>query len=202
LTENHHAICKIHYKGDDLMTTADIIEGIVAKKAEIQMTSQQLSDASGVPKSTVDRILRGDTPNPSMQTILDLAAAVGYSFGNHPQPEPAVHHAAGIKDPMVLQIISIYESRGKSYEERIKRNTAHFNMLLSEKNRWIKLSLTLNIILVIFICAVLLYDATHPDVGWIRDQLESFQSSGIRDAFWQLRDFCSGLFIQNFCSIK
>lgn len=177
------------------MTTADIIEGIVARKVEIQMTSQQLSDASGVPKSTIDRILRGDTPNPSMQTILDLAAAVGYSFGNHPQLEPAVHNAAGIKDPLILQIISVYEDRVRSYEERIKRNTAHFNMLLSEKNRWIKLSLTLNIILVIFICAVLLYDATHPDVGWIRDQLESFQSSGIRDAFWQLRDFCSGLFI-------
>lgn len=176
------------------MTTADIIEGIVARKAEIHMTSQQLADASGVPKSTIDRILRGDTPNPSMQTILDLAAAVGYTFGNLKEQEPATPQVIGIKDPMVLHMISVYESRGKAYEERIKRNTAHFNMLLAEKNRWIKFSLILNIILVVFICVILIYDATHPDVGWIRDQLEHYSGRTIRDIFLQFRDLWSGLF--------
>lgn len=150
------------------MTTSEIIDGIIQRKKEIGMTSQQLSDASGVPKSTIDRILRGDTPNPSIQTVLDLAAAVGYSFGNHPDhPEPAP--AASVKDPMVAHLITVYENRGRAYEERIKRVTSHFNMLLSEKNRWLKFSLTLNIIFVVFFGLIIVLDVTNPDIGWVRE---------------------------------
>lgn len=163
------------------MTTEDIIDGIIAKKNERNLNNQQLSDASGVPKPTVDRILRKDTANPSLQTVLDLAAAVGYSFSNHPEQLPAAPQELGIKDPMVQHLIQVYENRGRSYEERIKRNSAHYNMLLAEKNRWLKFSLTLNIILVVFICAILLYDATHPDVGWIREQMSAINGNGMRD---------------------
>ena len=66
------------------MTTPEILDGIFRKQTEIGMTNQQFSDASGVPKATIERIKRGDTANPTMQTVLDLAAAVGYSFSNHP----------------------------------------------------------------------------------------------------------------------
>lgn len=157
------------------MTTNDIVDGIIQRKKEIGMTSQQLSDASGVPKSTIDRILRGDTPNPSLQTVLDLAASVGYSFGNHPdQPEtPSVT----VKDPMVSHMITVYENRGRAYEERIKRITAHFNMLLAEKNRWLKFSMTLNIIFVVFFGLVVILDVTNPDVGWVREMFGYGQST-------------------------
>lgn len=164
------------------MTTADIIDGIIAKMNERGMNKQQLSDSSRVPKPTIDRILRGDTTNPSMQTILDLAAAVGYTFSNHPEQVPATPQEIGIKDPMVQHMIQIYEKREISYEERIKRNTAHFNMLLAEKNRWLKFSLTLNLILVVFICGILIYDLTHLDRGWIQEQMARYSGSGFRDA--------------------
>lgn len=163
------------------MTTADIIDGIIAKKNERGMSNQQLSDASRVPKPTIDRILRKDTPNPSMQTVLDLAAAVGYSFSNHPEHPPASPPEIGIRDPMVLHMINIYENRERSYEERIKRNTAHFNMLLAEKNRWLRMSLTMNIILIVFICGILIYDVTHPNVGWFRGMMEQFSGSSARN---------------------
>lgn len=162
------------------MTVSDIVEGIITKKNIIGMTNQQLSDASGVPKTTIDRILRRETANPSMQTVLDLAAAVGYSFSNHPEQEPASHMESGIKDPLVLHMISIYENRGRAYEERIKRITAHFNMLLAEKNRWLKLSLSLNIILVVFVCVILFYDITHLDRGWIQEQIAAITGGGLR----------------------
>lgn len=173
------------------MTVAEIIDGIIAKKNLIGMSNQQLSDASGVPKPTIDRILRHDTTNPSMQTVLDLAAAVGFSFSNHPENTPALPTQDSINDPMVVHLINVYEARGQKYEERIKRNTAHFNMLLAEKNRWLKFSMSLNIILVVFICAILLYDATHPDIGWIRDQLAAYTGTDIRDIVIAVRNWCS-----------
>jgi len=174
------------------MTTSDIVDGIIRKKKEIGMTSQQLSDASKVPKSTIDRILRGDTPNPSLQTVLDLAAAVGYSLSNHPE-QPEAAPSANVKDPMVSHLIAVYENRGRAYEERIKRITAHFNMLLAEKNRWLKFSLTLNLIFVLFFAIVILVDVTNSDIGWVR---EMFSHSGAARYFGdRLMTWVSGLFI-------
>lgn len=163
------------------MTVTDIVDGIIQKKNAIGMTNQQLADASGVPKATIDRILRHDTPNPTMQTVLDLAAAVGYSFSNHQAPIAPIPEENKIRDPMTLHMIDYYERRGVAYEERIKRITAHFNMLLAEKNRWIKFSLILNIILIVFLVTILIVDILHPDIGWVREQLNQSSSSGFGD---------------------
>lgn len=174
------------------MTTTDIIDGIIDRIDEIGITRQQLSDASGVPKSTIDRILRKETPNPSLQTVLDLAAAVGYTFGNHPEHPEAIPSAA-VKDPMVSHLIKVYEDRGRAYEERIKRITAHFNMLLAEKNRWLRFSLSLNLIFVLFFAIVVLLDVLNPNIGWVR---EMFSHSGAARYFGdQLMTWFGGLFI-------
>lgn len=175
------------------MTTSNIIDGMIAKQNEIGFTNQQWSDASGVPKTTIDRIKRKETVNPSMQTILDMANAVGYTINSHPEQIPAVPQEIGIKDPMVQHLINVYENRGRSYEERIKRNSAHYNQLLAEKNRWIKFSLTLNIILVVFICLILVYDVLHPDVGWIREQLAKYTGSRFEDAVISMKQWFSSL---------
>lgn len=164
------------------MQVSDIIDGIIAKKDGLGMTSQQLADSSGVPKSTVDRILRKDTPNPSLQTVLDLAGAVGYTFSNQKIPSPT-QEKPDTKDPMVTQLITVYENRGQMYEERIKQIRGHYYMLLAEKNRWIKFSMALNIILVVAILSILIFDVLHPDVGWIREQLFSWNSAGTNNIF-------------------
>ena len=163
------------------MTTPEILDGIFRKQTEIGMTNQQFSDASGVPKATIERIKRGDTTNPTMQTILDMAAAVGYSFSNHPDTIAPIPEDSKIRDPMTLHMIDYYERRGIAYEERIKRITAHFNMLLAEKNRWIKFSLVLNIILIVFLVSILIVDILHPDIGWVRDQLAQYTGSGLKE---------------------
>lgn len=171
------------------MTVTDIIDGIIQKKNLIGMTNQQLADASGVPKPTIDRILRHDTTNPSMQTVLDLAAAVGFSFSNHPEPAPALPSEEGIRDPMVIHMINVYEARGQKYEERIKRTTAHFNMLLAEKNRWLKFSITMNLVLVVFLVFIIIIDVIYPDIGWIREQLEQYTRIDIGDTLLRVRDW-------------
>ena len=101
-----------------------------------------------------------------MQTVLDLAAAVGYTFSNHPDQRPAVPDENKIKDPMTLHMINYYERQSIAYEERIKRVTSHFNMLLAEKNRWIR---TLSIIIGLMVSgffSILLIDLATPELGW------------------------------------
>lgn len=157
------------------MTVTDIIDGVILKKNEIGMTNQQLADASGVPKSTVDKICRRDTSNPTMQTILDLAAAVGYSFSNHPDMISPVSEEGNIKDPMVRQMIHYYERQAIAYEERIKRVTSHFNMMIAEKNRWIQTLAIIIGLIIAGIVTILLIDLATPDVGWFPHDASSLE---------------------------
>lgn len=157
------------------MTTADIISGILTKKQESGMTNQQLSDASGVPKSTVDRILSGRTDNPSLQNILDMANAVGYEF----ESRPALPSATTAAGDTTAHIRAIYEDRIQSYERLLARDQRHHNMILAEKNRWIVFSMALNIILVSFLVGVLLYDLSNLDVGWVRDQMAAWEQGSV-----------------------
>lgn len=148
------------------MTVSDIVDGIIEKKNAIGMTNQQLSDASGIPKATVDRVLRRDTQNPGLQTVLDLAAAVGYSFSNHPELPSPIPDESKIRDPMTLHMINYYERQAQAYEERIKRVTSHFNMLLAEKNRWIQTLATIIGIMIVAFVSFLLMDIATPELGW------------------------------------
>lgn len=45
-----------------------------------QMTAQEIADKSGVPLSTVSRVLSGTTDNPSFVTIRDIVKAMGGSL--------------------------------------------------------------------------------------------------------------------------
>lgn len=148
------------------MTVTDIIDGIIQKQNQIGMSNQQLADASGVPKATVERIRRGDTQNPTTQTLLDLAAAVGYTFSNHPEQLPPVPEESKIKDPMVLHLINHYERQSQDYEERLKRVMAHYNMLLTEKNRSIQTKDTIIGIMIVGFISLLLMDIATPELGW------------------------------------
>ena len=49
-------------------------------KAEKRLTNQQVADASGVPLSTVTRIFNGQTDNPNIETIEDIARGMGVTL--------------------------------------------------------------------------------------------------------------------------
>ncbi len=152
------------------MNVSDVISGIREEQKALGWSNQQLADTSGVALSTITRLYRGETPNPSAQNIFDLAHAVGYIFerDSHLPPIPVDANAD------TAHLIAAYEHQIKMYERIMSRDEQNHNRLLAEKNRWIKLSLFLNILLVVFIIGILLYDIAHPDIGWVREQLQNF----------------------------
>ncbi len=156
------------------MTVAEVVNGIKALQAELGWTNQQLADSANVPLSSVNRILRGETPNPTAQTILDLPHAVGYQFGQDTHLPPL--SVTGSTD--AAHTIAAYQHQCALYERTMTRDEVAHNRLIAEKNRWLKLSLLLNIILVAFIIGILLYDIANTDVGWVRDQLQNWTNYG------------------------
>ena len=148
------------------MTTPEILDGIFRKQHEIGMTNQQFSDASGVPKASIERIKRGDTTNPTIETILALSAAVGYTFSNQPEPIPPIPETVKVSDPMLKILLAHYEKQEIDHAEQIKRVTSHFNMLLAEKNRWIRTLVIIIGLMVSGFFSILLIDLATPELGW------------------------------------
>ena len=136
------------------MRIASIIAEINTKKAESGMTNQQISDASGVPKPTVDRVLRGGTDEPRAQTLLDIAAVFDYDLVQSQQPDAA-------KDAHAQQIAALYESQLADLRRQL-------NITRAEKARSIHILGWIVAVLVLGIFAILLFDALNPTVGWFR----------------------------------
>lgn len=56
-----------------------MIERIKCKKKEAGLTNKQLSETAGVPFGTLNKILGSETKEPSINTIIKIALALGVS---------------------------------------------------------------------------------------------------------------------------
>ena len=56
------------------------LENLKELKKNKGMTSKQISDATGIPESTIKRIFAGDTDNPYVFTIRDIVTVLGGSL--------------------------------------------------------------------------------------------------------------------------
>lgn len=148
------------------MTVGELIEDIAKRKETLKITNQMLSDASGVPKTTVDRILRGDTPNPSMQTVLDIAYVVGYRFINDNDAS-----TDAVDNQLVNMLVR--ESRLKTIQSNSLISAK--NETIADKSHWVKFLTAATIIFALLlivtwagIALLFHYDLTHTSVGYFR----------------------------------
>lgn len=121
---------------------------------EKEMNVRQLEAACGVPKSTLERILNGSTPNPGILTMTDIAVALGLSLND----------IVGIE----------YDGDKGSGHVQVVHHThsAEVNMLyrtmISERDSRIKRLSIAVIVLVAFQMFRWTLDVSNPNLGWIR----------------------------------
>lgn len=68
----------------------NIADKINVLKNKLDITTQELSEKSGVPVGTINKILNGETKNPTMNTLAKIASALGVTteyFFDIPAPE-------------------------------------------------------------------------------------------------------------------
>ena len=112
------------------MDVETIIDQINQVRRETNITYQQIADASGVPRSTVIRILRGETPNPTSKNLHDISRAVGCQILWPPQTGPSTGGAD------IVQIITQAEER------RTQEIRCLYNAMLAKTHRWLVCSVT------------------------------------------------------------
>lgn len=94
--------------------------------------------------------------------MLDIANTVGYDFQKQEETP------AKTADPTLQNIIYVYEKRCEVLEKESRLKIVQSNMVIAEKDRWIRFLATLSLVLVMGIICLLLYDLTHLDRGWVR----------------------------------
>lgn len=113
------------------------------------LTNQQLADLSGVPVGTVNRILSGQTDNPSFQTICDLVLAMDGSLdelaGIEREPDPT-------------------ETKGKANRDLIHL----YEKMIENKNRWIHRLFVLSCLLASIFIFLVVFDLMNPALGFVR----------------------------------
>lgn len=183
------------------MTVEATIAGIVAKAEEVGLNRQQVSDRAKIPKSTVDNIWSGRTTNPTLQTIIDLADAVGYPLDSAPAlPCPVVPESDN--SSYLKHIISMYErqlaDKDIAHDRELSSLRFHHNTTVAEKNRWITILGLTCFVLVTGIIIILLIDITNPTVGWYRREMANYAgsaSAAFENAVITMKEWFSSLHI-------
>lgn len=136
------------------------------------MTYQQLADASGVPVGTVKSILTGATSNPGFEPVCAMIQAMGESidafYSGVPQTHPQHHHAAHAAETITdnhnllplrdeIKIIA-REAIQAVYQSDVVKNS-HNNL-----KWWRGLALAETALII----GVLIFDLTHPNMGYIQ----------------------------------
>lgn len=123
-----------------------ITRKLIALKTARNLSNQQISELSGVPLSTVTRILSGQTENPNIQTIADIVGALDGSMDD----------ILGLKSPA--------QKEPQSHTDLIEL----YKEIIRSKERAIKIMGAVLIGIVAVLLIVLIIDMLNGGIGFVR----------------------------------
>lgn len=125
-------------------------------KDSCDLTNQEISEKSGVPLGTVNRIMSGQTECPSFDAVAAIVKAMGGSLDE----------LAGISHPHKHRSSEVDERVIAVYEKEIESLTVIHDKQIKDKNLWIKSLFVVVILLIAGFVSLFAYDLTHHDRGW------------------------------------
>lgn len=132
-----------------------ICDRLNAVKQKSGLTLTAWAERSGVPVSTISRILSGATENPGFQTVLDLISAA------------EVPLSAVLPDGLVFPDSPASSPAAELLAEKDRR-IAGLERQVAFRSRWMRLLAIICTTLVAVLAFLLIYDALSPHVGWLR----------------------------------
>lgn len=154
-----------------------ILAELDAQRVERGMSYQALEDASGISKSTICRILNGQS-EPTVQQLQMIAAAVQY--------KPAAKEiipASFTQEAYIAYLQETIQRQSEENDRRVRQLQAHYNMLRRQDRRTIMTLGAILGILVLFICALFVYDFANLDRGWIQQMHEQGFLESVKEMF-------------------
>jgi transcriptional regulator with XRE-family HTH domain len=121
------------------------LEKLKALKEEKELTNSEIARISNIPLATITRVFNGATPNPTFETISQIAIALGTSLDE----------IAGLKEPDEPPIPSRIENTLNSYSELLKEKDDRIRELKDSVEKERKEKHMLQGIFVLFIAFML-----------------------------------------------
>ncbi|MBR2491819.1 MAG: helix-turn-helix domain-containing protein [Ruminiclostridium sp.] len=117
-------------------------------KEKRRLTNQQLSDLSGVPIGTVNRILSGQTDNPSFQAVCDMVMAM----------DGSLDELVGIKE----------ETPSSERKSASKEIIQLYEGIIADKEKWMMRLFTCCCILTLVLIGIVAFDLLNPHIGFFQ----------------------------------
>lgn len=123
-----------------------IVETLKNMKSEQNLTLQQISSASGVPLSTVNRILSGQTENPSFRDVAAIVAAMDGSLDAITGLQKLESENGQLLDSNVMQLLlsmqnyyaKTLDATRQQYMRELENKDKQYRDILTDKNRWLR----------------------------------------------------------------
>lgn len=141
----HVYLIKSIITGDNMMLSTQL----KILKERRKLTNQQLADLSGVPIGTINRILAGQTDNPSFQTVCDMVMAM----------DGSLDELVGIKTEEDAQ-----EKKAHSSQELV----ALYQQMIANKEQWMRRLFACCCALALVLIFIVCFDLLNPTVGFFR----------------------------------
>ena len=105
----------------------ELREKLLALKTENGLTTDALSERSGVPKGTINKLLNGETRNPTTQTLRRLAKALNCEQGPTTEPCNECESCRRVNDGTSMDVFEIDAASNRGIDEiRDLRETVKF----------------------------------------------------------------------------
>lgn len=151
----------------------DVLMELDALRTARGMSYQSVADASGISKSTVCRILNGQS-EPTVQQLQMIAAAVQYK-----PPAQEIIPRDYTQEAYIDFLRAANRQQAEDTDRRVRQLQAHYNMLRQQDRRTIVVMGAILAVLVVFICALFVYDFAHLDRGWIQAAYQHYRTAAL-----------------------
>ena len=142
-----------------------IVSACIEKREELGLTYQQIETLSGVPASTVSKFFNRSIKSPTLDTILPIAEALGFTV---------IDINAFAKDEKSELPSPDSDKYIKLLQQSHSRHVATLEAQLRHKTKWLIVLAAVLFALMTAMTIVVIYDITHPNMGWVQYATSQF----------------------------
>ena len=140
-----------------------LIDAMVKRKEELQITCAQIAEQSGTPESTVTKVFNRSIKSPTLDTLIPIAQALDISIDSifAKTVEKAVEKTAAASSIPAKMLVSQEDKFLNLFIETHDKQISDYKEQLRNKDRWIKVLVGILIACVSVLAFIAIYDITH-----------------------------------------
>lgn len=148
----------------------NIGDNLKALQERAGMTTAQLAEKANLPVDTINKIRSGATRNPNADTVQRLAAALSVPADALFAGDGKSQSASGLlpDDTMYQLYLAAMARQKESYELTISSLKESHAQTLAHEERHSRRWFWIAVVLMAFIVFILIWDITHPTMGYIQ----------------------------------